>query len=270
MLLNLDTKNAYKLANELDEFNKERKLIEKDLYEKVLKSIKTTSDPVIILSGNNWHEGIIGIIASRIKDKFNKPTIIISINDKIGKASARSIFGFDIGSVIISAVQSRILLKGGGHKMAGGFTINTDNIDRFKTHTINKYKKLNINLSESKNIFFDSVISPSAVNLDFFNKINTLAPFGSGNSEPRFKIENLTVINSKIIAEKHLKAVLLGEDGSSIKTIAFNAMESTLGGHLTAKKIKPFSIVGKLSLNEWRGQKNVEFIIDDISVNKKH
>ena len=270
LLLNLDTKNAYKLANELDEFNKERKLIEKDLYEKVLKSIKTTSDPVIILSGNNWHEGIIGIIASRIKDKFNKPTIIISINDKIGKASARSIFGFDIGSVIISAVQSRILLKGGGHKMAGGFTINTDNIDRFKTHTINKYKKLNINLSESKNIFFDSVISPSAVNLDFFNKINTLAPFGSGNSEPRFKIENLTVINSKIIAEKHLKAVLLGEDGSSIKTIAFNAMESTLGGHLTAKKIKPFSIVGKLSLNEWRGQKNVEFIIDDISVNKKH
>ena len=270
LLLNLDTKNAYKIANELDEFNNQRKLIEKDLYEKVLKSIKTTSEPVIILSGDNWHEGIIGIIASRIKDKFNKPTIIISINDKIGKASARSIFGFDIGSVIISAVQSGILLKGGGHKMAGGFTVNKDNIDKFKVYVINKYKKLNINSSESKKIFIDSIISPSAVNLDFFNKINTLAPFGSGNSEPRFKIENLTVINSKIISEKHLKAVLLGEDGSSIKTIAFNAMESAIGAHLTAKKIKPFSIVGKLSLNEWRGQKNVEFIIDDISVNKNH
>ena len=81
------------------------------------------SDPVIVISGKNWHEGVIGIVASRIKDKFNKPVIIISIDKDIGKASARSIVGFDIGSAIISATQENILIKGGGHKMAGGFSI---------------------------------------------------------------------------------------------------------------------------------------------------
>ena len=87
---------------------------------------------MLILSGKNWHEGIIGIIASRLKDKFNKPTIIISLNNKIGKASARSVSGFDIGSTILAGVQDNILLKGGGHKMAGGFSIKIEKIDQFR------------------------------------------------------------------------------------------------------------------------------------------
>ena len=103
---------------------------------------------------------------------------------------------------------------------------------------------------------------------DFYSKINTLAPFGSGNPEPKFAIENLKTINSKIVGEKHIKSILLGPDGSSIKTIAFNAVENDIGAYLLNKNKKTFNIAGKLSLNEWRGQKNVEFIIDDISVNK--
>ena len=90
------------------------------------------SDPILILDGKNWHEGIIGIVAARIKDKFNKPAIIISIDGDIGKGSARSVVGFDIGSAIISAVQEDILIKGGGHKMAGGFSIKIENIKKFK------------------------------------------------------------------------------------------------------------------------------------------
>ena len=96
-----------------------------DLLEKILKDGKANiKEPVLILEGKNWHEGVIGIVAARLKDKFNKPAIIISINGDIGKASARSIIGFDIGSAIIAATQEKILLKGGGHKMAGGFTLN--------------------------------------------------------------------------------------------------------------------------------------------------
>ncbi len=270
LLLNINTKNAFKLATELDNFNKERKNIEKDLYDEVLLSIKDFNSPVLILCGNNWHEGIIGIIASRIKEKFNKPTIIISKNKDFCKASARSILGYDIGSVIISAVQKGILIKGGGHKMAGGFTISKDKIDEFVLFATKKYNNLKINISQTKNIFIDSLIAPTALNLDFFNKVNNLAPFGSGNSEPRFLIENLKVLNSKIVGEKHVKSVLIGQDGYSIKTIAFNALESAVGAHLTNKKYKLFNIAGKLSLNEWKGQKNVEFIIDDISVNKNN
>ncbi|MFL2877755.1 MAG: hypothetical protein ACJZ8N_02095 [Candidatus Pelagibacter sp.] len=106
------------------------------------------------------------------------------------------------------------------------------------------------------------------MNLDFYNKVNCLAPFGSGNPEPKFIIENLKTIYGKIVGEKHIKSVLIGEDGSAIKTIAFNAVENDLGAYLLRKNGKLYNIAGKLSLNEWRGQSNVEFIIDDISVNK--
>ena len=101
-----------------------------------------------------------------------------------------------------------------------------------------------------------------------YNKVNLLSPFGSGNPEPKFIIENLKTINGKIVGEKHIKSVLIGEDGSTIKSIAFNAVENGLEGYLLKKNNKSFNIAGKLSLNEWRGQSNVEFIIDDISVNK--
>ena len=269
LLLNKDPKNSFQLASELDQFNKERQLLEKDLLKKILSQIEfNQKDPVIVLSGNNWHEGIIGIVAARLKDKFNKPAIIISINGKTGKASARSIVGFDIGSIIIAAVQEKILLKGGGHKMAGGFSIETKNIDKFKDFILKKFLKINESFIGQKLLMLDSVISPSAVNIEFYNKVNLLSPFGSGNPEPKFIIENLKTINGKIVGEKHVKSILIGEDGSTIRSIAFNAVENGLEGYLLKKNNKTFNIAGKLSLNEWKGQSNVEFIIDDISVIK--
>ena len=271
LLLNKNPKETFKLAIELNQFNKERQMLEKDLLEKILVESKNYSnDPVIILEGNNWHEGVIGIVAARLKDKFNKPTIIISINNKLGKASARSIVGFDIGSVILAATQEKILIKGGGHKMAGGFSIKVSNIKKFKEFVFNKYRGINIDLSVEKPLLIDCKIAPSAVNLDFYEKVNILSPFGSGNPEPKFYIENLKPVNSKVVGERHIKSVLIGPEGSSIKTIAFNAVDNELGAYLLKKKSSIFNIAGKLSLNEWRGQKNVEFIIDDISVNKNH
>jgi single-stranded-DNA-specific exonuclease len=269
LLLDTDPKNAFKLASELDQFNKERQMLEKDLLQKLLNETKDYSkDPVLVLSGSNWHEGIIGIVAARLKDKFNKPVIIISIDGEIGKASARSIVGFDIGSVIIAATQNKILLKGGGHKMAGGFSINIRNIEKFKEFVFRRFRNINEDLTSEKPLYLDSTISPAAINLDFYNKVNNLAPFGSGNPEPKFIIENLKTVNSKIVGEKHIKSILIGMDGSSIKTIAFNAVENDLGAYLLKNNNKIFNIAGKLSLNEWKGQSNVEFIIDDISVNK--
>ena len=269
LLLNKDPKNAFKIASELNFYNKERQLLENDLLKKILNQTKDFSeDPVLILSGNHWHEGIIGIVAARLKDRFNKPTIIISLNGNIGKASARSIVGFDIGSIIIAATQENILLKGGGHKMAGGFSIKPENIQKFKDFVFRKFKNINEDLLSKKPLLLDSIISPSAVNLEFYNKVDLLSPFGSGNPEPKFVIEDLKTINGKIVGEKHIKSVLLGKDGSSIKSIAFNAVENDLGGYLLKKNNKTFNIAGKLSLNEWKGQSNVEFIIDDISVNK--
>ena len=270
MLISNNPKDVFKIASELDNFNKERQILEREVLEKILMNLgNSIQEPVIIVNGKNWHEGVIGIVASRIKDKFNKPVIIISVDGSgIGKASARSIVGFDIGLAIISAVQEKILIKGGGHKMAGGFTIEIKNFERFKDFIFKKFKKENINNSIIKPLYLDSVIAPTALNIEFFNKVNTLAPFGSGNPEPKFVLEDMKSVNNKIIKNKHIKSVLVGIDGSTIKTIAFNCVDNEIGAYLLKKNNKLFNIAGKLSLNEWQGQSNVEFIIDDISVNK--
>ena len=269
LLLNKNAQETFKLASELNNYNKERQLLEAELLNKIIKkNYQSNEDPVIIIHGENWHEGVIGIIAARVKEKFNKPTIIISVTSGVGKGSARSINGFDIGSVILGAVQNELLIKGGGHKMAGGFTIDIEKIELFKEFVFKKFKSINMNLENKKNYHFDMEIAPSALNVDFWEKINLLAPFGSGNTEPKFLIENLKVVNSKIVGEKHIKSVLIGSDSSTIKAISFNSVDTDLSSYLLKKNSKNLSIVGKLSLNEWRGQKNVEFIIDDISVIK--
>ena len=269
LFLSKNSKEIFKIASELERFNNERKQIEFEMLDKIEKKITIDkTKPFIILSGHNWHSGIIGIVASRLKEKFNKPTVIISVVDKIGKASARSVFGFDIGSMIINAVQLNILLKGGGHKMAGGFSIKEDNITKFKNFINKSFLKIEKDIKKSNEIFFDSIISPSAVNHDFYNEINSLSPFGSGNPEPKFVIENLELIKSTIVGDKHIKSILVGQDGSVVKSVTFNAVETDLEAYLFAKNQKKINIFGKLSLNEWKGKKNVEFIIDDISVNK--
>ena len=270
LLLNNDSKDAFKISSELNNYNKERQLLEKELLKDIMdKDYGLTDEPVIVLHGENWHEGIIGIIAARIKEKYNKPTFIISTKSGLAKGSARSIYGFDIGTAVIAAVQNKILVRGGGHKMAAGFTLDTDKISEFKNFLIRKFKSININLESKKNIFYDTEISPSAINIDFYDKINVLSPFGSGNPEPKFIIKNVRPVNSKIVGEKHIKSIFEGSDSSTFKTITFNCVDNELGSYLLKKNIKNFNILGKLSLNEWRGQKNVEFIIDDISVIKE-
>ena len=269
LLLNNNPKESFQIASELEKYNSDRKKLEKDLLNIVLNTInKKNNDPVLVLCGDLWHEGIIGIIASRIKEKFNKPTIIISLDKKIGKASARSIVGFDIGAVILSAVQNNILIKGGGHKMAGGFSIEKNKIEKFKEFIIKRFKGKWDKTYFKDNLYIDSSISASALNINFYQKVEKLSPFGSGNPEPKFILENVKVIRSSVVGDNHVKSILISKDGSTIKTISFNTYETDLGQFLLNNKTNTFNIVGKLSLNAWKGEKNVEFIIDDISVIK--
>ena len=269
LLLSKDSKETFKIATELESFNEERRLIESNMLKKIKNTISINSDdPVIVLSGHNWHEGIIGIIASRLKEKYNKPTVIISVEKGLGRASARSVSGFDIGTVIINAVQNKILKKGGGHKMAGGFTIDENKIEEFKDFLKKKFLKIEKNLNKKNILLFDAKISPSALNENFFSEVNSLSPFGSGNPEPKFVVENLELLKSSVVADKHIRYLLSAPDGSVVKGIAFNAIKTNLETYLLSKNRKKFNILGKLSLNEWKGQKKVEFIIDDISVNK--
>jgi len=268
LLYSEDPQRTFQIAKDLNQYNKERQSIESILTEEINSMLKNfDSHPVILLSGNNWHEGIIGIIASRIKEKYNKPTIIISLEKNSGKGSARSIFGFDIGAQIIKAVQLGILEKGGGHKMAGGFSIKKEKVSEFKNFLITNFEKSKIKLSEKIDLYLDSIIAPSAINQTFYEEVYSLAPFGSGNTEPKFVLENLRVIASNVAGEKHIKNILSGKDGSTIKTIAFNAINTPLESILSKKNKKKFNAAGKMRLNEWQGKKNIEFVIEDISLN---
>ena len=149
--------------------------------------------------------------------------------------------------------------------MAGGFTLKTKNIPSFKSFLIKNFLKSSVNKSKVINLYIDSVIAPSALNLDFFKEIENLAPFGSANIEPKFVVEDIKVINSNIIADKHIKSLLCGKDGTVFKSIYFNGNNTRFADILSKDYKKNFNIAGRLSLNEWKGKKNIEFVIEDIA-----
>ena len=151
--------------------------------------------------------------------------------------------------------------------MAGGFSIEKKKVSLFRDFLIKNFEKKKLNSSKIINLYLDSIIAPSALNEKFYEEINYLSPFGSGNSEPKFVIENLKVIKSDFISDKHIKSILSGKDGTIIKSIAFNAINGPMELILNKKNKKKFNIAGKMSLNEWKGKKNIEFIIEDISLN---
>jgi single-stranded-DNA-specific exonuclease len=265
LLICKDPQRAYQIALDLEKSNKERQSIELILSNQINTEVKKYHNhPVLVMSGDSWHEGIIGIVASRIREKYNKATVLISLDKNQGKGSARSVVCFDIGANIINAVKLGILQKGGGHKMAGGFSIDKKNIPLFRDFIIKQFEKKN-KLTSEINLYLDSTIAPTALNENFYQEINSLAPFGSGNSEPKFVIENLRVLNSKIVGGEHVKSILLGKDGTMLKTFTWNAKNTPIGTVLTNNK-QVFNIAGKMKLNEWKGKRDLEFIIEDIAL----
>ena len=151
--------------------------------------------------------------------------------------------------------------------MAGGFTIKESNISLFRNFLIKNYKKLQLDTSKNSNLYLDSLIAPSALNLEFYTDVEKLGPWGSGNSQPKFVIENLNVINSNIVGEKHINSILSGMDGTVIKSIAFNAKDSPIEPFLNKKNKKKINIAGKINLNEWKGKKSIQFVIEDLALN---
>ena len=151
--------------------------------------------------------------------------------------------------------------------MAGGFTLKKNNISLFRTFLNEGFEKSTAYKTENMNYYLDSLIAPSAININFFDEINNLAPFGSGNNEPKFAIENIKVISSNIIANNHIRAVLIGRDGYVFNGFMWNGKDSCYEPFLTKGNKKPFNIAGKMRLNEWRGEKKIEFYIEDITAN---
>ena len=151
--------------------------------------------------------------------------------------------------------------------MAGGFSININNIETFKEFLIKKYNSLITGKGNCKTLYLDSIILPTALNAEFYNNINVLSPFGTGNPEPKFLIEDLKLANSNIVANKHIKAILYSKNNDVVKAIAFNSVGTVLESYLIKKNKITMNIAGTFISNYWNGKNNIEFVINDISVN---
>ncbi|MEK9893612.1 MAG: single-stranded-DNA-specific exonuclease RecJ [Pelagibacteraceae bacterium] len=264
LLTTNNAETAYLISSELESLNLKRKDIEKKIVEEAISiTEKNNDEPIVFLSKNDWHEGLIGIVASRLKDHFNKPSFIISQKGEDCKGSARSIFGFDVGMAITKCKQLDIITKGGGHPMAGGFSLKSDKLEMFKNELIKLFLKLKKN-RDNNIIEIDSYLESSAINDELIEKLNHLEPYGSGNREPIFGFEKFKV--SKVIEtnNNHVK-VVLNKGNFYIDAISFNSKNKDLGNYLMNFK-KEFNLVAKVKLNEWNGKSKIELIIDDIQL----
>lgn len=271
-----DKYEAKHLAEQLNDFNIERQMIEKDILTKAIEKIELEEiykEPVIFIYGDNWHEGVIGIIASRIKDKYNRPVFVLSMDNKIGKASCRSVDkSIDIGSVIIKAKEHGLLLSGGGHAMAGGFTFEVDKLDEIKQFMKdNIQKKLDVYL-EQNDKYADLLLDCNAVNEKLVTELENLGPFGTDNPKPIVILKDAVILSTKKFGrnKEHLRCIV-GVDGitdmkNSLIVNIFRIGENDVLLNALGRSGIKCDLIGTLSINKWMNLNNVQFIVDDVII----
>ncbi|MBQ7303736.1 MAG: single-stranded-DNA-specific exonuclease RecJ, partial [Alphaproteobacteria bacterium] len=257
---------AKQMAQELNQFNDDRKKIEEEVLSQAIAQVEchNCEYPLIFVAGKNWHQGVIGIVAGKLKERYNLPSFVMSVEEDEVKGSARSINGVDLGALVISAKEQGVLTKGGGHTMAAGFSLNEDKIDDFKKFVGNYIQnKLN-----SENIVpvltIDAVVSLSGVNEKLADCLQLLEPFGSSNPEPKIMIERVMVKNAIIVGNGHIKCKLVSDMQDSLNAIIFKAENTPMGNVLKNAGNDIFNIVGVLRKDTWQGKNNLQFIIEDI------
>ena len=255
LMIEKDNFKALEKAKYLDELNKKRRKLQSDALEIAIQKAKDfENDKVLVIADENFNDGIIGIVASGLMEKFKKPVFVISIKGEIAKGSARSFGGFSASQAVDKARE--IIIKGGGHDAAAGVTLPTSKIDDFRKIVNQFYDSLNLKdqlkyLLPKVDIQLEDF---SPISLDLFEKITKLEPFGNGNEEPTFEIKKVRVVDRQEMGDKkqHLKLTLT--DGENeIKMLKFNAPEEFF-----AEIGEEIDVVFSLGLNEWQGQKNIE------------
>ena len=273
LLSSNDEDQAELLVKQLNTLNYQRKLIEEKVYNEAIDKIKKdkkNNNSTLFVFDKNWHEGVLGIVASRLKEKFNKPVIILTKNKEIFKGSGRSVVGIDLGLLILKAKQSNIIINGGGHQMAAGLSILEKKLNLFEVFFEKKVKE-NKNINQiNNNLFFDEALSLNAINDNLIESIDSIAPFGIGNPKPKFLFSNVRIIKPNLVGEskKHLSFFIT--DGiKTIKAIIFYALDNALGDNILKNYKKSlFSFVGQVKKSIWKNKTSFETIIEDAIIEK--
>lgn len=268
----LSTENAqlaYGHAAELDRVNAERKSIQDDILREAISEAEngSNSDGVIVASMEGWHAGVIGVVAGRLKDRFNRPAIVIGIDDDgTGKGSGRSMKGVNLGDAIVAAKDAGIIRAGGGHAMAAGLTVDGDKIDELKVfldeHLLGDIETARKNLS----LKIDGLIAPSAANADLIAELDTLGPYGAGNPQPMFVLPDLRISYAERVRGGHVRCSFEDSSGTRISGICFRADESGLADVLLAPESPRVHVAGRLKQDTWKGRTKIDLNVVDLAI----
>ena len=264
-----DLDETVRIASQLDAFNAERQMIEKSVLDRAFAQASKQDNLCLTLSDAQWHEGVLGIVAGRLKDTFYKPVVVVAwdVDKGIGKGSARSIEGFDIGAAIRQAVDRGFLNTGGGHAMAGGLSVTPTQWPAFQSFMNQKVQQ---ELTEDHfriKLNLDGCLHIQAANTEIIEQISKLEPYGMGNPMPRFVIPRAFIRFSDVVGSNHIRCTLSTITGqNTLSGIAFRALGTPLGQHLLDYQGRSLALAGTLRHDSWQGQKRIKFHIEDACI----
>jgi single-stranded-DNA-specific exonuclease len=266
-----DEMEAARIAVLLDKLNRERKAIEARMLEEAVANaerlVDTDADlPLLLIAGEGWHKGVVGLVASRLTERFRRPTCVIAWEETgLGTGSLRSIDGVDIGAAVRAAVDAGHLVKGGGHAMAAGLTMERGRLDALGAFMRARLAAAAGAARAAVSLAIDGALTPAAVTDEFLDLLERAGPYGQGNPQPRFAFPAHRVKFAKVVGGAHVRCVLEAGDGSRLDAVAFRAADQPLGAVLQSSNGMPLHVAGHLRRDTWGGRDRRELVIEDVA-----
>jgi single-stranded-DNA-specific exonuclease len=263
-----DPLEAQALAQELDTLNTGRRQVEKDIVEAAVRSIENGAnfDPdaaALVVAGDDWHPGVVGIVASRLRERYRKPTVVIGIDraSDIGRGSGRSSPGVNLGRAVHEAYEAGLLLAGGGHAMAAGLSIRPAAIPEFRAFMVERLSEEQAIAAQAEALEIDALISPQGATRDLADEFARLAPFGPGAPEPLVALAGVRSQMASVLNGGHVRCALSDGYGRSLKAIAWRSADSDLGRRILEGS--PLHVAGRLKADDWNDRRGVQLEIED-------
>ena len=264
LLRSNDAQECEQIARTLDTHNRERQVIEQMVREQAEAQAESqVNQPCISVASQGWHEGVIGIVAGRLKERYDRPAMVISMSQEgIAKGSARSVPGADIGAAITAAKQSGLLLAGGGHAMAAGFSLELPQLSNFNHFMTERLAAQVSDYHAGRKYTYDAIVTCGALSLDSLEVLAKAEPFGMGNPSPRFVLSDVELRYVDRMKEAHLRLTIADSTGCA-KAVCFNCVGEILGDRLERARGAHVALAGQLKRNRWQGRDSAQFIIDE-------
>ncbi len=257
---------AQLMADKLNEYNVQRKDIENYVLLQAMEMLEGTPQeyPIAFVAGHDWHQGVVGIVAGKLKERYNLPAFVMSIEADEVKGSARSIPQVDLGALIMAAKEKGLLTKGGGHTMAAGFSLEESKIEEFRRF-VGEYVVAHIGGEAITPVVeVDAVLDAAGANRELAVALENLEPYGAGNPEPKLMLKNVHLVRPSLVGIGHVRCILTSDNGGSLKGMAFRVGDNEIGAAMLNAKGERFDVVGVLRRDRWQGRDDVQFVIEDI------